>query len=116
MKETLTLGDRGKAVRAMNDGLRALGYEAGTGDRFTQSTARGLFSLQTDRGLEATGEGDSRTRSLLSLLICNDPGEAFYGDADGDGLGKGGAARNEERGEKRGKGKWMGGWTHGRGE
>ena len=85
MKETLTLGDRGKAVRAMNDGLRALGYEAGTGDRFTQSTARGLFSLQTDRGLEATGEGDCRTRSLLSLLICNDPGEAFYGDADGDG-------------------------------
>ena len=85
MKETLTLGDRGKAVRAMNDGLRALGYEAGTGDRFTQSTARGLFSLQTDRGLETTGEGDCRTRSLLSLLICNDPGEAFYGDADGDG-------------------------------
>ena len=23
--------------------------------------------------------------SLLSLLVCNDPGEAFYGDADGDG-------------------------------
>ena len=85
MKETLTLGDRGKAVRALNEGLRALGYEAGAGDRFTQSTARGLFSLQTDRGLEATGEGDSRTRSLLSLLVCNDPGEAFYGDADGDG-------------------------------
>ena len=85
MKETLTIGDRGKAVRELNEGLRALGYEAGTGDRFTQATARGLFALQTDRGLEATGEGDNRTRSLLSLLICNDPGEAFYGDADGDG-------------------------------
>ena len=85
MKETLTAGDRGRAVRELNEGLRALGYEAGAGDRFTQNTARGLFALQTDRGLPPTGEGDSRTRSLLSLLVCNDPGEAFYGDADGDG-------------------------------
>ena len=85
MRETLTTGDRGRAVRELNEGLRTLGYEAGTGDRFTQSTARGLFALQTDRGLPPTGEGDSRTRSLLSLLVCNDPGEAFYGDADGDG-------------------------------
>ena len=85
MKETLTTGDRGRAVRELNEGLRTLGYEAGTGDRFTQSTARGLFDLQTDRGLDPTGKGDSRTRSLLSLLVCNDPGEAFYGDADGDG-------------------------------
>ena len=85
MKETLSMGDRGRAVRALNDSLRALGYEAGAGDRFTQSTARGLFALQTDRGLDPTGQGDSRTRSLLSLLVCNDPGEAFYGDADGDG-------------------------------
>ena len=85
MKETLGLGDHGKAVRALNDGLRALGYEAGAGDRFTQSTARGLFALQQDRGLEPTGQGDSRTRSLLTLLVCNDPDEAFYGDADGDG-------------------------------
>ena len=85
MKETLTTGDRGRAVRALNEGLRTLGYEAGAGDRFTQNTARGLFSLQTDRGLPPTGVGDSRTRSLLSLLVCNDPGEAFYGDADGDG-------------------------------
>ena len=85
MRETLTAGDRGRAVRELNEGLRALGYEAGRGDRFTQATARGLFALQTDRGLEPTGVGDSRTRSLLSLLACNDPGEAFYGDADGDG-------------------------------
>ena len=85
MKETLRMGDRGRAVRALNEGLRALGYEAGAGDRFTQNTARGLFDLQTDRGLPPTGEGDSRTRSLLSLLVCNDPGEAFYDDADGDG-------------------------------
>ena len=85
MKETLGLGDHGKAVRALNDGLRALGYEAGAGDRFTQATARGLFALQNDRGLDATGQGDSRTRSLVSLLVCNDPNEAFYGDADGDG-------------------------------
>ena len=85
MKETLTAGDRGRAVRELNEGLRALGYEAGAGDRFTQATARGLFALQQDRGLEPTGRGDSRTRSLLSLLVCNDPGEAFYGDADGDG-------------------------------
>ena len=85
MRETLTTGDRGRAVRELNEGLRLLGYEAGTGDRFTQATARGLFALQTDRGLPPTGEGDSRTRSLLSLLVCNDPGEAFYGDADGDG-------------------------------
>ena len=61
MRETLTTGDRGRAVRELNEGLRTLGYEA------------------------PTGEGDSRTRSLLSLLVCNDPGEAFYGDADGDG-------------------------------
>ncbi len=85
MKETLRAGDRGRAVRELNENLRILGYEAGTGDRFTQSTARGLFALQTDRGLDPTGKGDSRTRSLLSLLVCNDPGEAFYGDADGDG-------------------------------
>ena len=85
MKETLTTGDRGRAVRELNEGLRALGYEAGTGDRFTQATARGLFALQQDRGLPPTGAGDGRTRSLLSLLVCNDPGEAFYGDADGDG-------------------------------
>ena len=85
MKETLSVGDRGRAVRELNEALRALGYEAGTGDRFTQNTARGLAALQTDRGLEPTGAGDSRTRSLLSLLVCNDPGEAFYGDADGDG-------------------------------
>lgn len=85
MKETLTMGDRGRAVRALNEDLRSLGYEAGAGDRFTQATARGLHALQTDRGLDPTGEGDSRTRSLISLLICNDPGEAFYGDADGDG-------------------------------
>ncbi len=85
MKETLGFGDHGKAVRALNDGLRALGYEAGAGDGFTQSTARGLFALQQDRGLEPTGQGDSRTRSLLTLLVCNDPDEAFYGDADGDG-------------------------------
>ena len=85
MKETLTIGDRGRAVRELNEGLRTLGYEAGAGDRFTQSTARGLFALQADRGLDPTGRGDSRTRSLLSLLVCNDPGEAFYGDADGDG-------------------------------
>ena len=85
MRETLTTGDRGRAVRELNEGLRTLGYEAGTRDRFTQSTARGLFALQTDRGLDPTGKGDSRTRSLLSLLVCNDPGEAFYGDADGDG-------------------------------
>ena len=85
MRETLRMGDRGRAVRELNEGLRALGYEAGAGDRFTQNTARGLFALQRDRGLDPTGEGDSRTRSLLSLLVCNDPGEAFYGDADGDG-------------------------------
>ncbi len=85
MKEKLTTGDRGWAVRELNESLRTLGYEAGAGDRFTQATARGLFALQTDRGLEPTGIGDSRTRSLLSLLVCNDPGEAFYGDADGDG-------------------------------
>ena len=85
MKETLSAGDRGRAVRELNEGLRALGYEAGTGDRFTQATARGVFALQKDRGLDPTGRGDSRTRSLLSLLMCNDPGEAFYGDADGDG-------------------------------
>ena len=85
MKETLNMGDRGRAVRELNEGLRALGYEAGTGDRFTQNTARGLYALQQDRGLDPTGQGDSRTRSLLSLLVCNDPGEAFYGDADGDG-------------------------------
>ncbi len=85
MRETLRMGDRGRAVRELNEGLRSLGYEAGTGDRFTQSTARGLWALQTDRGLPPTGEGDSRSRSLLSLLVCNDPGEAFYGDADGDG-------------------------------
>ena len=85
MQETLRAGDRGRAVRELNENLRILGYEAGTGDRFTQATARGLFALQTDRGLEPTGKGDSRTRSLLSLLVCNDPGEAFYGDADGDG-------------------------------
>ncbi len=85
MKETLTAGDRGRAVRELNEDLLALGYEAGVGDRFTQSTARGLFALQRDRGLPPTGLGDSRTRSLLSLLACNDPGEAFYGDANGDG-------------------------------
>ena len=85
MRETLTAGDRGRAVRELNEGLRTLGYEAGAGDRFTQATARGLFALQQDRGLEPTGKGDSHTRSLLSLLVCNDPGEAFYGDADGDG-------------------------------
>ena len=85
MKETLRMGDRGRAVRALNEGLRSLGYEAGAADRFTRSTARGLCALQRDRGLDPTGEGDSRTRSLLSLLACNDPGEAFYGDADGDG-------------------------------
>ena len=85
MKETLNMGDRGRAVRELNEGLRALGYEAGAGDRFTQNTARGLYALQQDRGLDPTGQGDSRTRSLLSLLVCNDPGEAFYGDADGDG-------------------------------
>ena len=85
MKEILTLGDRGKAVEALNDDLRALGYEAGAGDRFTQATARGLYALQADRGVDPTGQGDPRTRSLLSLLVCNDPGEAFYGDADGDG-------------------------------
>ena len=85
MKETLNMGDRGRAVRELNEGLRALGYEAGAGDRFTQATARGLYALQQDRGLDPTGRGDSRTRSLLSLLVCNDPGEAFYGDADGDG-------------------------------
>lgn len=85
MKETLSAGDRGRAVRELNESLRTLGYEAGAGDRFTQRTARGLYALQTDRGLDATGKGDSRTRSLLSLLVCNDPGEAFYGDADGDG-------------------------------
>ena len=85
MKETLTMGDRGRAVRELNESLRARGYEAGAGDRFTQATARGLFALQRDRGLDATGQGDSRTRSLLSLLACNDPGEAFFGDADGDG-------------------------------
>ena len=85
MKEILTLGDRGKAVEALNEDLRALGYEAGAGDRFTQATARGLYALQTDQGLEPTGQGDPRTRSLLSLLVCNDPGETFYGDADGDG-------------------------------
>ena len=85
MNETLTAGDRGRAVRELNDSLRTLGYEAGAGDRFTQATARGLFALQEDRGLPPTGRGDSRTRSLLSLLVCNDPGEAFYGDADGDG-------------------------------
>ncbi len=39
MKETLTAGDRGRAVRELNEGLRTLGYEAGAGDRFTQSTA-----------------------------------------------------------------------------
>ena len=85
MNETLNAGDRGRAVRELNDSLRTLGYEAGAGDRFTQATARGLFALQEDRGLPPTGRGDSRTRSLLSLLVCNDPGEAFYGDADGDG-------------------------------
>ena len=85
MKETLTAGDRGRAVRELNQSLRTLGYEAGAGDRFTHATARGLFALQQDRGLDPTGLGDSHTRSLLSLLVCNDPGEAFYGDADGDG-------------------------------
>ena len=35
MKETLRLGDHGKAVRALNDGLRTLGYEAGAGCRNT---------------------------------------------------------------------------------
>ena len=85
MKETLTMGDRGRTVRELNENLRALGYEAGARDRFTRSTARGLAALQRDRGLDATGRGDSRTRSLLSLLVCNDPGEAFFGDADGDG-------------------------------
>jgi len=85
MKETLTMGDRGRAVRELNANLKTLGYEAGAGDRFTQATARGLAALQQDRGLDANGQGDSRTRSLLSLLVCNDPAEAFYGDADGDG-------------------------------
>lgn len=85
MKETLRPGDHGRAVKELNEELRALGYEAGAADRFTQATARGLYALQQDRGLPATGEGDGRTRSLLFLLSCNDPGEAFYGDADGDG-------------------------------
>ena len=85
MKEMLTIGDRSRAVRELNESLRTLGYEAGAGDRFTQATARGLFALQQDRGLVPTGRGDGQTRSLLSLLVCNDPGEAFYGDADGDG-------------------------------
>ena len=85
MKETLNIGDRGRAARELNDSLRILGYEAGAGDRFTQATARGIYAFQKDRGLEPDGRGDSRTRSLLSLLVCNVPEEAFLGDADGDG-------------------------------
>ena len=39
MQETLRAGDRGRAVRELNENLRILGYEAGTGDRFTQPGA-----------------------------------------------------------------------------
>lgn len=56
--------------------LSALGYAP---DR------EGLSKFQQDRGLEVTGEPNGQTRSLLTLLTCNDPQEALLGDADGDG-------------------------------
>lgn len=84
--ENLRRGDTGKTVEELNESLRCLGYPAGKRKLFTGDTQRGLTAFQGDRGLPATGEADARSRSLLALLLCDDPGEAFYGDANGDGM------------------------------
>ena len=85
MKETLSVGDRGRAVRALNEGLRALGYEAGTGDRFTQSTARGLFALQQDRGLDPTGVGTAAPGACCPCWCATIPGKPFTATRTGTG-------------------------------
>jgi multidrug efflux pump subunit AcrA (membrane-fusion protein) len=46
---------RGRDIAELNDNLRALGYGAVTGDRFTSATQQAIAAIQRAHGLPATG-------------------------------------------------------------
>lgn len=51
-------GVLGEDVRSLNDNLRALGYDAPSGDRFDDATLRAVRAFQFDFGLVVDGTVD----------------------------------------------------------
>src|SRR5699024_5329524 len=64
--QVLRYGDRGDAVRNLQQRLKDLGYLAGSADGvFGQATETALRSFQTSNGLDADGIAGSKTQTVL---------------------------------------------------
>lgn len=64
--EALSLGDRGEAVRALQQDLTALGYRPGKADGvFGAGTLRALIAFQFEHGLAPTGLADAETMAAI---------------------------------------------------
>ena len=87
MEEILRPGDTGPSVEALQVLLGEAGFEVPVTGLYDEHTRVQVLAFQQSRGLRETGEADSRTRALLTLLSRNDPDElSFFGDADKDGM------------------------------
>lgn len=65
--DTLSLGERGDAVRALQQDLIAIGYRPGKADGvFGIGTLRALIAFQFEQGLAPTGAADSNTLAAIA--------------------------------------------------
>ncbi len=70
--DVLELGDRGEAVRALQEQLNALGYAAGVADGiFGRNTRRAVLAFQDEHGLEPTGVVNAETAAAIEEALLD---------------------------------------------
>lgn len=69
--DTLSLGDHGDAVRALQQDLITIGYRPGKADGvFGIGTLRALIAFQFEQGLAPTGAADSETLAAIAAACA----------------------------------------------
>jgi putative peptidoglycan binding protein/D-glucuronyl C5-epimerase-like protein len=70
LAKSLRPGSRGDAVRALQEGLAALGYEIGADGVYGQGTAGAVAAFQADHGLPADGVLGTETSAALGAVVA----------------------------------------------
>ncbi|MBQ4437030.1 MAG: peptidoglycan-binding protein [Clostridia bacterium] len=75
--DELRHGSRGEAVKALQSALKKLGYYTKTVDGiYGKGTASAVRAFQQAKGLDATGNADSRTQELISASAAQNQDQA----------------------------------------
>jgi putative chitinase len=71
-EDALEVGDRGEAVRILQENLNILGYPSGTADGiFGRNTRRAVVLFQTEHGLDPNGVVDAETAAAIEDALID---------------------------------------------